>query len=214
MKKRLLALAALMILLPLTPAMAGNWKHGRDRHYGDWYQRENQDSRGYVSVKLGVFMPDEHADILDNGYAIGAAIGGRLNPNFALEIGLENVSTEFDEDYTYDRVDVNTLGVPVTAKVVLPLSNQVELYAGAGFGLYFTTIDDYDYPDGYYHDDGVDETSLGFHSLIGADFKVNPAMAFTMELKYTEIQEDFDDYFFDDLELGGTTASLGIRFLF
>lgn len=91
-------------------------------------------------------MPDEHADILDNGYAIRAAIGGRLNPNFALEIGLENVSTEFDEDYTYDRVDVNTLGVAGHRKVVLPLSNRVELYAGAGFGLYFTTIDDYDYP--------------------------------------------------------------------
>jgi hypothetical protein len=210
MKRLIFALIVLTIMLPMTTAMARNPGHGRG-----WYERDrySQDSynESYAALKLGLFMPNENADYLDNGFSVGGALGHKLNRNFALEIGLDNTSTKFDEKYVYEDIDVITLGIPVTAKFVVPLSQHAELFVGAGFGVYFTSIDDHEYADEY---DNVDDASLGFHSLIGADIRMNPDMAFTMELRHTEIEQDFEEYYYDDIELGGTTASFGIKFLF
>jgi hypothetical protein len=43
---------------------------------------------------------------------------------------------------------------------------------------------------------------------------MNSNTALTMELKYTELDQDSNDDYYDDFELGGTTASVGIKFLF
>lgn len=212
MKRLILTLTVLMIVFPMTTLMAHNPRHGRE-----WYPRNDYRSDNYAAIKFGAFIPDEETDYLDNGFAVGGALGHKFNPNLALEVGLDYTSTDFDHDYSYEDIHVETFGIPVTAKLIAPLSDQVELYAGGGFGLYSTYVDFEDgYHDGdpYYDDDSIDDTNLGFHALVGADFKVNPGMAFTMELKYTEIEQDFDDSFDEDLEVGGTTAFAGIKFLF
>ena len=164
-------------------------------------------------------MPDDDAGYLDTGYTLGGAIGHKFNRNFALEFGLDYTVTHFDDDYGYDYEDayVTTLGIPVTAKIIAPLSNQVDLYAGAGLGLYFTDLEyDYPYDDRYYyeHDDSLDETFTGYHLLVGADIRMSSYTALSMELKYTGVDEDFDNDLFYDLEVGGTTASVGFKFLF
>lgn len=209
MKRLILTLFVFMIMVPMTTAMAHKSKYERNS-----YARDNYGDT-YATVKLGVFKPNDHDEFLDNGFAVGGAVGHNFNRNFALEIGLDSISTEIDNGYDFEDVDVITLGIPVTAKFVIPLSNQVELYAGGGLGLYFTNVESYDeYYDGYYYDDDVDGTSLGLHTLIGADIKMNSNIAFNMELKHTEVEQDFDDYYYDDLEVGGTTASVGVKFLF
>ncbi|HQI00895.1 MAG TPA: porin family protein [Deltaproteobacteria bacterium] len=216
MKRLMLTLAVFIIVFPMTAAMAHGPRHERGWHQGDRYSGDN-----YAAVKIGAFMPDGASDFLDNGFAAGAALGHKLGRNFALEFGLDYISTDFHHDYSYDEYGyedayLTTFGIPVTAKFIVPLSDQVELYAGAGVGVYFTGIDfDNEYYDGYYYEhDRIDDTGFGFHTLIGADIKMSSNTAFTMELKYTEIDHDFNEYYDKDFEIGGTTASAGIKFLF
>jgi outer membrane protein W len=204
MKRLILILFALMIMVPVTAMGARN-----DPRYArySYYVPEN-----YATIKLGAFMPNDDADVLDNGFAIGGAIGHNFNRNFAVEIGLDYTFTDFKHDYSYEDAGLITLGIPVTAKFIVPLSNQVDLFVGAGLGLYFTEIE-FDHHD-YYDDDSVDDTNVGFHCLIGTDIKMNSNTALTMELKYTEIEQDFNYYYNDNLEVGGTTAYVGVKFLF
>jgi opacity protein-like surface antigen len=211
MKRLVVTLIAFMVMLPVTAVMAKNPRYERD-----WYGWNDYNNDNYASVRIGAFIPNDEADVLDKGFAAGAALGHKLNRNFAFEIGLDYMSADFNHDYGYEDAYLSTFGIPVTAKFIVPLSHQVEFYAGGGFGVYFTHVEfDHEYYDGYRDDDnGVDDTGLGFHALVGADFKMNPNMALTMELKYTEIEEDFAYPPYDDLELEGTTASAGIKFLF
>ncbi len=218
MKKLILVLTVLMVLVSMTTAMAKNTRHGRDwqgREYGprDTYR----DS--YLTVRLGAFMPNDDAYFLDNGISIGGAIGHNLNRNFALEVGLDYTLTDFDDEYgyynyttdEYEDAYVTTLGIPVTAKLLVPLSNSVNLFAGAGIGVYFTDVEIKDgHYDGYYYKDNDRDTCLGFHALMGADVELMPNAAVTMELKYTELDRDSDDNF----EFGGTTASVGVKLRF
>jgi outer membrane protein W len=201
-------------MVPMTTVMAKNTRYARDYYERDYY------NDNYATIKLGAFMPNDDADYLNNGFAIGGAIGHNLNRNFALEIGLDYTVTDFDDDYGYGDANVSILDIPVTAKFIVPLSNQVDFFVGAGLGVYFTKVEfDYDeyYYDGYYDDNNsVDNTYLGYHFLIGADIKMNPNTALTMELKYTELEQDDDDYYYynDKFDVSGTTASVGFKFLF
>jgi len=222
MKRLIPILSVLMILATMTTAMAKNMRYGRDRHgYDDGPGETYGDS--YVTVSLGAFMPEDDAYYLDNGISIGGALGHNLNPNFALEIGLDYTVVDFKDEYgyysyatdEYEHAYVTTLGIPVTARFIVPLSSRVDFFAGAGIGVYFMDVEIEDaYTDGYYHDEGVDDTRLGFHALMGADIEMNPHAALTMELKYTELEGDSDDGYDDVLDFGGTTASVGVKFRF
>jgi len=212
MKRLILILFVLMIIVPMTTVMAAKntVRYSRDTYYVP----EN-----YATIKIGAFMPNE--DALDDGVGVSGAIGHMINKNFALELGLDYTFTDFnnDNDYYYENANVYTFGIPATAKFIVPLSNQIDLFAGAGLGIYFTSVvfdhHGYYYHDGYYYDDddSIDDTSLGYHGLIGADIKVNSNMAIEMELKYTETEDDFDYYDYN-FEVGGTTVSIGAKFLF
>jgi opacity protein-like surface antigen len=165
----------------------------------------------YATIKLGMFVPNNDSDGLedfDNGFAIGGAIGHKFNRNFAVELGLDYSSTE-SSCYNL-HADVETWDIPITAKLILPVSHSVDFFVGGGFGLYFTDIN-VDFDEGFYkHDDS--ESALGFHVLIGADIKMDHNVAFTMELKHTGVEQDFREY--GDWEVGGTTVFVGAEFLF
>jgi outer membrane protein W len=203
MKRVILILFVLMIMVPVTAMAARN-----DPRYArnSYYVPEN-----YATIKLGAFMPNDN-DVLDNGFAIGGAIGHNFNRNFAVELGLDYTFTNLNGNYDYNEPNMYTLGIPVTAKFIVPLSNQIDFFVGAGLGLYFTEIEfDHDY---YYGNNSVDATNIGVHGLIGADIKMNSNTALTMELKYTEIEQDFNDYYNDNFNVGGTTVIIGAKFLF
>ncbi len=215
--KRIVVLFSILtiMVLPAT-ALAKNTRYPRDS-YGRECSTGEAYSNGYATLRLGLFMPDDDPGLLDDGVAIGGAIGSNFNRNFALEIGLDYTAANLDEGYAYYEYDyvgdayVTTLGIPVTARFIVPLSQNVDLFAGVGLGLYFSDIE---FDDGYNDDNDFDDTSLGYHTLIGTDIKMNPAMALTMELKYTDIDRDPYDASLYGLDSGGTTASVGVRFRF
>jgi outer membrane protein W len=203
MKRFILILFVLMIMVPAAAMAARNYPVYARNNY---YVPEN-----YATIKFCAFMPDD-TDVLDDGFAIEGAIGHNFNRNFAVEVGLDYTSTNFNVNYDYNKPNMYTLGIPVTAKFIVPLSHQADFFVGAGLGLYFTEIEfDHDY---YYGNSSVDATTIGIHGLIGADIKMNSNTALTMELKYTEIEQDFHDYYNDNFNVGGTTASVGVKFLF
>lgn len=216
MKRTIVLLTVLTTMVLPAAATAKNARHPRDWYGGDSYTGEAY-SNGYATLRLGLFMPDDDLGLLDDGVAIGGAIGSNFNRNFALEIGLDYTAANLDEGYAYYEYGhvgdayVTTLGIPVTARFIVPVSRNVDLFAGVGLGLYFSDIE---FDDGYNDDNGFDDTSLGCHTLIGTDIKMNPAMALTMELKYTDIDRDLDDPSLYSLDSGGTTASVGVRFRF
>ena len=206
MKRLILILFVFMVMVPMTTVTAA----------------KNYEPQNYATFKIGGFITNDSA--LDNGVVIGGAIGHMINRNFAVELGTDYTFTDFnyDNDYVYGNADVYTLGIPVTAKYILPLSNQVDLFAGAGVGIYFTGVkfnhhENHEHDGHYYDDDSIHDTSPGFHCLIGADIKMNSYLALTMEMKYTEVVQDFDDYYYDykyDFEVSGTTVYIGAKFLF
>lgn len=164
----------------------------------------------YATIKLGMFMPNDDYNGLNdfnNDFAIGCAIGHKFNRNFAVELGLEYFSTDIDDNYYDTYCDITTFGIPLTAKFIIPVQNNVNIFVGAGFGLYFT---DAGFNERYYHNN-VDGVSFGLHGLIGADVKINQNMFFTTELKYTEVDQDLDEY--GNWEVGGTTFFMGVKFL-
>ncbi|HPE45359.1 MAG TPA: porin family protein [Deltaproteobacteria bacterium] len=222
MKRLIPVLTVLLVLASVTTAMARNTGYGRDWHGRDYRPAETYHD-SYVTLKLGVFMPDDDTDFLDTGISIGGALGHNLNRNFALEVGLDYTVADLDETYDYydeavdeyDESYVSTLGIPVTARFIVPLSDRTELFAGAGVGVYFTEVEiEGRYYDGYPYSDNDRDTRLGFHALVGADVELMNNAAVTMELKYTELDRDSDDDSGGDFEFGGTTASLGIKLRF
>lgn len=168
----------------------------------------------YATMMIGAYMPQDKYDLLEDGSSIGLALGSHLTENFALEIGMHYDCADFrwgGDDEAY----VSTFSVPVTAKVVAPLTAAVDVFAGAGLGVYFLEVRDgslwYGDPDDM---QGYDDTSLGIHTVIGSDIYLNPNLALCMELKYMAIARDSDDEFHDVLGLDGTTATVGVKFRF
>lgn len=100
-----------------------------------------QDQSNYFSLKGGAFFPD-NSDFED-GFTGELAVGHYFNPNLALEGGfgfswigdfMKNIN--FPIHGTYDKhVDSYAWYLTATVKGVLPIK-PVELYAGAGAGLY------------------------------------------------------------------------------
>lgn len=157
MKRLILGLLVLMVIAPMTTVMAAR-RDSRNTIY---------EPKNYATIKIGGFMPND--DALDDGVALGVALGHMVNKNFAVELGFEYTFTDFnnDNDYYYENHDVYILGIPVTAKFILPLSNQADLFAGVGVGIYVTSVE-FDHH-GYYYDDdddSIDDTSPGFHCLM------------------------------------------------
>jgi len=219
--KRLLVLVLSVVLTMPAAAMARGGRHWDGypcRDCRDGYDGYTEARHGaYASFKVGLYMPEDSYDLLENGSSIGLALGSNLTRNFALEIGMNYDSADFRQEYTggYDDAYVSTFSVPVTAKVIAPLSPAIDVFAGAGLGVYFSEIR----PGSLWYEDPDDmvdreDTSLGVHTVIGSDIKVNPAMALNIELRYTAIAHDSDNDFHEVLGLDGTTATVGVKFRF
>ena len=109
MKRLIPVLTVLLVLASVTTAMARNTGYGRDRHGRDYRPAETYHD-SYVTLKLGVFMPDDDTDFLDTGISIGGALGHNLNRNFALEVGLDYTVADLDETYDYYDEAVDDAG--------------------------------------------------------------------------------------------------------
>ena len=177
------------------------------------------DYNNYTDLKMGVFMPNDDEDGLkdfDNGLSIGASFGHRINQNFALEAGIEFNACKLSESEQGINIDIKTttFSIPLTAKAIAPLSETANLYAGLGIGIYSTKIDLDVSSGGRSASDSAEGNCIGFHGVLGGEFKLQPTMALFGELKFTKVEQDMDEPIDDNVEVGGTTANFGLKFLF
>ena len=107
MKRLIMVPFVLMVMVPMTTLLAAN----------------SHVPQNYATLKIGGFMSNDSA--LDNGVTISGAFGHMINKNFAVEFGLDSTFTNLNNDY--GNTDVYTLGIPLTAKYILPLSYQEEI---------------------------------------------------------------------------------------
>lgn len=210
------------------------------------------DTGMYGTLKLGLFMPnsDFHGDSwggntygynfdgmsgFDNVPLYGVSFGMLMNPNVALEIGWETYETELDIDFhnlDTSNYKIKTWSVPITAKLLMPVSNQITAFFGAGLGYYDAEVDatetlnnpatnPYGIALGTSSDTQASD-GFGLHAVAGADFKVDANLSFGLELKWSNAKLDFDDftffgapYYMDrDTNVGGTSLSLTAKYSF
>jgi opacity protein-like surface antigen len=186
------------------------------------------DPAGYASVKLGYFMPNSDDDGLkdfDNEFSLGLAVGTKLSPNFAIELGWDYYSTKGNDtvssggvSYAIDA-EVTTWSIPLTAKFILPVSKEIEVFMGAGVGYYDSQID----ADGTLSGGGLSAdlwsesdsaSGIGYHLVAGADYKINRNVALGGEIKWCKAELDFEDISDDEINVGGTTLNLVVKYLF
>lgn len=181
------------------------------------------DPAGYAALKLGYFSPnndDDGLDGFDGDISFGFALGAKINTNFAVEIGSEFSSTDrsgsgfINGNYVVADETVTTWSIPITCKLIAPLSNELEAFLGIGIGFY-TSEYEIDASGPYAFAEGSDtESDIGYHAEIGADYRVSPNVALGMELKWYEADLDFGGPRYDEINVGGTTFNIVVKYLF
>lgn len=173
-----------------------------------------------VGLKLNYFTPNsDDFDGFDSTMGFEFVYGKKLSRNAAFEVGLLYRAPEYSESGLDSTVTM--IGIPFTFKGVLPVANNVDLFAGAGFGLYYsnweTTYDFTYYGYNINLDYDINGYGFGFHLVGGADFKVTPNFALGGELKweYCGVMFDDDDTGISDtFDLGGITLGVAAKYLF
>lgn len=194
MKKIVLILIALTLLAPVA------------------YSADN-----YVVGKVGVFVPNDLSEgtkDFDNGPAIGVSVGRMINKNLSVELGVDYTRTRWTElNDGYDpNIEINTIGVPLVVKLYAPLVNKVNVFSGFGIGCYYSEIN--------MRGQDLDERStgytVGYQAVAGADYMVTDKIAVTGEVKYTLIDQKGLSGVIDgkDVQVGGVSSSVGVKYLF
>ena len=147
--------------------------------------------RWYVGMLLGSeFFTSDAGDYLDDGFAYGVFGGYRLDRQISLEASLSTASHDYDV-YHHGEVDVTSLvfGPRFSGMV----GRSVELYGGAGLGLY------------HIEDDPRDETDTqsGLYLGGGIDFLLPQAMRLGLDFKYHAL--------FDNNPLDGDIVTFVVR---
>jgi opacity protein-like surface antigen len=178
---------------------------------------------GYAALKLGYFTPNNDSDGLDGFDSVGTfglAFGAKFTPNIAIEVGTEYYSTDdtesgyIDDVYVVADGTVTTWSIPITCKLIAPVSNELEAFLGLGVGLYSSKFEIE-----YRSEDVIVELSdtasdFGFHAEVGADYKINPNLSLGMELKWFKAELDFDDLFDEEMNVGGTSFNVVAKHMF
>ena len=135
----------------------------------------------YVTPRIGVYMPqsdDMDAVGFNAGFATDVQVGRRFTENFAAELGVGWFSSSTDEE-AGAQLSLSTVPVTATAKAILPLG-QAEVYGLGGIGAYFSTVK-LETPSGNVSDD---DTSLGLHLGVGAEYAVTSKLSVGLESRY------------------------------
>lgn len=167
-------------------------------------------SQPYFFGHIGFFEPNDDFDGLrgyDSGGAFDIGIGSRVSPILAVD----GTFGAYAADLGPNEVTV----VPVTIGLRLVIPNPViEPYVGGGVGLYFADLEERD-ADPFFDIDDSD-TTVGGYASFGVDMWLNPRIALNLEGKYHWAEPTFtaaagNEF---DVDVGGWTATLGIRVAF
>ncbi|MGB7630296.1 MAG: outer membrane beta-barrel protein [Candidatus Deferrimicrobium sp.] len=225
-KRHALILAGLMVAATAATAVAAEYdryeRGPRGGSYGEYAPpppprgaqipppRHAQYGQPYFFAHLGIFDPNDDSSVqpdgglrgYDSGGSFELGIGSRVSPVFAVDgtIGA----------YGSKRGSDKATVVPMTigGRLIIP-HPFIEPYLGAGLGLYATQLKD--------AFRGIDDSSTDFggYFSLGADFWLNPRVAFNFEGKYHWVTSTFQSNLgSEDVNLGGWTVNLGVRVAF
>jgi opacity protein-like surface antigen len=177
--------------------------------------------RWYLSGGIGAYTEDANSQLANQDGDIGFFISGgyRLTPHIALEVDTLLAHQDFDTPGVIPptalgsvdgRADLYSNGIGALVKLILPL-DRVELYAGAGLGVYVTSLrlegtllgattslEDYD-------------TDVGYQALIGADFYVARHVSVGFEYRLFKLDANFDSLIPGTLDMGGDLFFATVR---
>ena len=157
---------------------------------------DEQAPRNYVVVKTGIYNPTGDLDEFDTGLNIEGVFGRYFHKNFALEGGIGLFGTKADFSGTnatlgtyIENDEIAVIPLTVTAKGILPL-NKLELFAGAGLGVYLAGFD------GKLSTSNAgnitlndNDTVLGFHVTAGGAYNFSERFFFGIDGKYLSTEE-------------------------
>lgn len=162
--------------------------------------------QGYFFGHLGVFDPnDEDPEPgggglggYDSGGSFDFGFGSRVSPVLAIE----GTFGGYSADDGPNEVSV----VPLTFGIRLIIPHPIiEPYVGAGLGLYLASLEE--------QASGIDDSdsTAGGYAALGLDAWLNPRVALNFEGRYHWVEPEFDGI---DVNVGGWTASMGVRISF
>lgn len=153
---------------------------------------------------VGGYWEDSNDQLRSQDGKAGGFISGgyRLSPNVAVEIDGLFSSQEIGQvaalPVTPDHTYLNTAGLGGVAKFVLPL-NRIELYAGAGLGIYTTQLR----AEGSTYVVSQDDTNIGLQALLGADYFLSRTISLGLEYRKLKLRADFGPILPGKIDAGG-----------
>jgi opacity protein-like surface antigen len=176
----------------------------------------------YLALKGGGFLPNSKGSggqgglkDFDTGYNLEVAIGFRPASYAAIELGSGFYTTRRDTNAPTGNEKISAYGVPVTAtaKGVLT-TGPVDIFAGAGFGYYFTLFDR-EIPN---KKESMHSNALGYHLVGGVDYRLNEHYSLGTEIKWFSVKPEFDDFNTAGAKVkwdfGGTIFNIGMKYSF
>jgi outer membrane protein W len=185
---------------------------------------------GYVAIKGGVFFPNGEGSSgnengfkdLGTGYNAELAVGYRPEPYVAFELGsgIYGTNGTVSEPTTSNKITATCVPVTLTVKGILTFE-RLELFAGAGGGYYFGTVEQKTTGGVVSIDQSSHGGALGYLVTAGGDFKLSKRLGLGAEFKWFSAQPELE---FTDIssgstvkqkwQIGGSLLNLGLKYSF
>ena len=168
--------------------------------------------RWYLGGGVGGYWEESNSQLKNQGGQFGGFLSGgyRLSPNIALEIDGLFSSQKIDALPTIPTTSGSTYldsgGIGCIVKFILPL-NRIELYGGAGLGVYTTQL----HAEGSSYDARQDDTNIGYQALLGADYFVSRHVSVGLEYRIFKLEADFGSTIAGKIDVGGDFLFATVR---
>ncbi len=146
---------------------------------------------GYVGVSGGRSEVDVGDNDFDKGKSYDIYGGYRFHPNFAIEASYTDLGTATDE--LVGVIDLEVDGVNLSLVGILPVSENIELFAKVGM---------------YYWDAKLDADQFGNVSTDGEDISYSGGVFFALT-PTIGLTLDYREYDIEDIDV--SNASIGLR---
>jgi len=194
-------LAAIVALSPLI-ARADSAEMFAPERIGHWY----------LGGGVGGYWEDTNSQLQNQNGQIGGFLSGgyRLSRNVALEIDGLFSSQKIDALPTIPTTSGDTYltsgGVGGVVKFILPL-NRIELYAGAGLGVYNTQL----HAEGSSYDATQDDNNVGYQALLGGEYFISRRISVGLEYRILKLEADFSPTIPGTIDAGGEFLFATVR---
>jgi opacity protein-like surface antigen len=180
--------------------------------------------RVYMYFALGAFDPDSDAQLRNPSGQYAFVFGGgfRQSRYFAWEIEFLGFEQRFDTPASVGpplfgtisgRSTLATEGFAGTAKLLYP-SGRVEPYAGAGIGIYRTTLTITGQQFGFPAELSEDSVDPAIHVVAGLDLHLSERSTLTIEGRKLWLDAGFSPVLTGTVKVGGAMLLAAYRFRF